>query len=47
MIGIHDRMPVIAAEDEVRPYLTDSAAAMEIIAVSAPPLTRQPAEAGN
>lgn len=43
MIGIHDRMPVIAGENEVRPYLTDLAAATEIIAAAAPALTRQEA----
>ncbi len=46
MLGTHDRMPVIAAEDEVRPYLTDYNAAMEIIAASAPSLTRQAADGG-
>ena len=44
MIGTHDRMPVIAAEEEVRPYLTDRDAAMEILAVSAPALIRERAE---
>lgn len=41
MIETHDRMPVIAAENEVRSYLTDHDAAMEIIAVNAPVLTRK------
>ena len=41
MIETHDRMPVIAKESEVRPYLTDIAAAEEIIANSAPMLARQ------
>ena len=45
MIGIHDRMPVIANEDEVRSYLTDRDAAMEMIAVNAPALTRELAAA--
>ena len=45
MIETHDRMPVIADEDEVRPYLTDRDAAMEIIAVNAPALTREPTDA--
>ena len=45
MIEIHDRMPVIAKEDEVRSYLTDRDAAMEIIAVNAPALTRELAAA--
>lgn len=41
MIETHDRMPVIVGEKEVRPYLTDTAAATEIIATAAPFLTRQ------
>lgn len=41
MIETHDRMPVIAAEDEVRSYLTDREAAMEILAINAPMLTRE------
>lgn len=41
--GTHDRMPVIAGENEVRPYLTDLAAATEIIAAAAPTLVRQKA----
>ena len=45
MIEIHDRMPVIAKENEVRPYLTDHDAAMEIIAFNAPVLTRELANA--
>ena len=45
MIETHARMPVIAAESEVRPYLTDREAAMEIIAVNAPTLTRKLADA--
>ena len=47
IIEIHDRMPVIAAEDAVRPYLTDRDAALEILAVNAPALTREPAAANN
>ena len=43
MIGTHDRMPVIAGENEVRPYLSDLAAATEIIATAAPELVRQKA----
>ena len=39
----HDRMPVIIGEKEVRPYLTDLAAAEEILASAAPTLTRQEA----
>ena len=41
MIETHDRMPVIIGENEVRVYLTDAAAAQEIIATAAPLLTRQ------
>ncbi len=41
MIETHDRMPVIASADEVRPYLTDRDAAMEILAVNAPMLIRE------
>ena len=40
MRPIHDRMPVIAGEEQVRPYLTDREAAMEIIATACPVLTR-------
>lgn len=43
MIEIHDRMPVIAHADQVRPYLTDQNAAMEIIANSNLMLNRKPA----
>ena len=45
MIEIHDRMPVIAKENEVRPYLTDCDAAMEIIAFNTPVLTKELADA--
>ena len=41
MEEIHDRMPVIAAEGQVRAYLTDLAAALEIIGGSDPRLTRR------
>ena len=41
MIETHDRMPVIVNSNMVRPYLTDYTAASEIIAASAPHLTRQ------
>ncbi len=44
MREIHDRMPVIASADEVRAYLTDYAAAVNIISAPAPQLCRQPAE---
>ena len=43
MRSTHDRMPVIAGEDQVRPYLTDRDAAMEIIATASPELSRVPA----
>ena len=43
MIEIHDRMPVIVGEREVRPYLTDRDAAAEILATAAPTLVRRPA----
>ena len=41
MIEVHERMPVIVDEHEVRPYLTDPAAAAEIIANAAPLLNKQ------
>ena len=43
MIETHARMPVIAGEDEVRAYLTDSEAAAEIIADASPVLNRMEA----
>ena len=43
MAEIHHRMPVIAAEDEVRPYLSSYTDALDIIHGTAPELTRQPA----
>ena len=43
MSEIHDRMPVIVEEREVRPYLTDRRAAMEILVNAAPRLVREPA----
>ncbi len=43
MIEVHDRMPVIVGEREVRPYLTDRDAAAELLATAAPTLVRQPA----
>ena len=45
MIEIHERMPVIVTEHEVRPYLTDPVAAERIIATAAPMLSRQEAKA--
>ena len=41
---VHDRMPVIASADEVRPYLTDLDAAMRILSEANPLLRRRPAE---
>ena len=41
MIEVHDRMPVIVGEKEVRPYLTDEAAARALIAAASPELRRQ------
>ena len=41
MIEVHDRMPVIVGEKEVRPYLTDRDAAAEIIATASPMLLRK------
>lgn len=43
MIAVHDRMPVIAGEEEVRPYLTDLNAAAGIIAAASPVLACRPA----
>ena len=43
MIEIHDRMPVIVGEKDVRPYLTDRSAAAEILATASPMLLRKPA----
>lgn len=44
MADIHNRMPVIATEREVRPYLTDHESAMRIIAADAPELIWEPTE---
>lgn len=41
MIEIHDRMPIIAAEDEVRPYLSDLNSAKAVITKQAPVLIRE------
>ena len=41
MIETHDRMPIIATEEEVRPYLSDYESAMRIIATEAPELVRE------
>ena len=45
MREIHDRMPVIVDDSQVRPYLTDREAAMEILAAAAPVLRRREATA--
>lgn len=44
MIEIHDRMPVIASPDAVRPYLTDFHSAEEILITANPLLKRQAAK---
>lgn len=41
MIETHDRMPVIIAKEEVRPYLTDYTAASELIQSRPPVLLRE------
>ena len=41
MIEVHDRMPVIVGEHQVRAYLTDRTAASEIVANASPILTKQ------
>ncbi len=41
MAEIHDRMPVILRAEEVRPYLTDTDAALALIASASPELTRK------
>ena len=41
MVEIHERMPVIVAEHEVRPYLIDPIVAGRIIATAAPMLSKQ------
>ena len=41
MREVHERMPVIVGESEVRSYLTDPAAAARIIATAAPALDRE------
>lgn len=43
MAEIHDRMPVIAAADEVRSYLTDYSFACRLLIDSAPELARESA----
>lgn len=41
MAETHHRMPIIAAEEEVRPYLSDYDSAIRIIASEAPELVRE------
>ena len=43
MIEVHDRMPVIVGEKDVRPYLTVRSAAAEILATASPMLLKKPA----
>lgn len=43
MTDIHDRMPVIAAAEEVRPYLENYEYAVSLLASASPELTRQDA----
>lgn len=38
--GIHDRMPLILRREDVRPWLTDHGAALELLARPSPPLRR-------
>ena len=44
MIEVHDRMPVIATADQVRPYLTDLAAAQAVLRCPGQALNRSRAE---
>ena len=41
MAETHDRMPVIVSQNEVRAYLTDLAAAEEILSSASPELVRR------
>ena len=43
MLPTHDRMPVTVSADQVRPYLTDLAAAKELLAAPGPRLRREKA----
>ncbi len=47
MSDTHDRMPVIVGESAVRAYLTDYAAALDLLANAAPALTRKIADPGG
>ena len=38
---IHDRMPLILSHDQVRPWLTNSLAALELLTTVPPPLVRE------
>lgn len=42
--GIHDRMPLILARDQIRPWLTDNAAALELLTITPPVLERVAAD---
>ena len=44
---IHDRMPLVLREEEIRPRLTDSAAAMELLRRRPPLLERTDTEEGG
>ena len=41
MSPIHDRMPLTLERSDIRPWLTDSAAALALLASTPPPLERQ------
>ena len=41
MAEVHGRTPVILGAEEVRPYLTDEAAARVLIAAASPELKKQ------
>lgn len=38
--GIHDRMPLVLTRDQVRPWLTDPLATLQLLAQTPPPLER-------
>ena len=38
---VHDRMPLILSHDQVRPWLTDDQAALELLTTVPPPLERE------
>ena len=37
---IHDRMPLVLTHEQVRPWLTDSQAALQLLTISPPVLQR-------